>query len=101
MTTNARLRQILDTNLELCTRMALKEVERLARRTMERNGRCVSFCMAMGSASFHDKDGEPIDNGQKYLEPFYNFLYAYNDQLYLTGIPMKIEGHDGEVITEW
>lgn len=101
MTTHARLCRILDSNLQLCTDMALIELERLARRTMERNGRCASFCMAMGMATFHDKNGEPIEHGPKYLEEFYKFLDAYDSQLYLTGIPMKIEGHDGELIKDW
>lgn len=102
MTTHARLCRILDSNIQICTDMAVIEVERLARRTMERNGRCTSFIMGMGSASFYDKHGTPIDYDEaKYLKPFYDFLDTYDRYLYLTGIPMKIEGHDGELIKDW
>jgi len=98
MTTHSRLCSILDQNLQICTDIALTELERLARRTMERNGRAVAFRMGKGSALFYDKNGQPFKAA--YMQPFYAFLEAYDASLRLRDCELAIEGHDGELVKE-
>ena len=83
--------------------LALKEVERLARKTMKRNPKSITgFCMAMGSACFYGEDGHSVDDYEPKLAEFYSFLDKHNRYLYLTGTPMKIDGKwDAELVTDW
>ena len=81
----------------------VKEVERLARKTMKRNPTGITcFCMAMGYATFYDKDGHSMFEGEDKLNEFYSFLHEHNRSLYLTGNPMKIDGKwDAPLVTKW
>lgn len=81
--------------------LALVHIEKLARAVMKRNPRCKRFCMGMGTASFYDKDGEPIWDDTPYLRPFYRFLDEWDTHYRLTGTPMRIVGHDGVKQTDW
>lgn len=86
--------------LDQAIAIGLKEVERRARQLMKgRPG--IRFTMAMGGASFYDKRGEPLNDNLQYLQPFYKLLHEFDRYLKLTGCPMKIERHDGPVVTDW
>lgn len=93
----------ISTFLAESRKIALKEVERLARKTMKRNPKSITgFCMAMGSATFYGEDGHSIDDFQPKLAEFYSFLDEHNRYLYLTGTPMKIDDKwDAPLITDW
>jgi hypothetical protein len=83
--------------------VALKEVERLARKTMKRNPKSITgFCMAMGSACFYGEDGHSIGDFEPKLSEFYEFLDQHDRYLYLTGTPMRIKGKwDAPMQTDW
>lgn len=84
------------------TKLALKEVERLARKIMKRNPKGIPrFCMAMGYATFYDAGGQPIEEDDTRLKEFYDFLDEHNHNLKLTGEPMKIDKWDAPVRTDW
>jgi len=85
--------------------IAVKDIERRARAIMRQHPRCKSFCMAMGAASFYDAQGEPIGDWgplpyPEYLRGFNRALDEYN-LINVTGVPMKIKGHDGVLEKEW
>lgn len=93
-------KELLDYHLREADRLALAEVERLARSIMRRHPRLHEFCMGMGSWCFWTKDGQQFDDSDlKYLSPIGNFLYEYED-LKLTGTPMRFTV-DGPVVTNW
>lgn len=81
-------------------RLAYKEVELLAREVLRQPGKAKSFCMAMGSWSFYDADGEPLDENAPRYEKLSRFI-DHCSWLKLTGAPMKIESSDGPLITNW
>lgn len=58
-------------------------------RTILNKRKTWSFCMAMGSASFHDARG-PVDYNNSALRGFYAFLYEWDSMLYTTGVPVRI-----------
>ena len=102
--------------VKLANEVAIKEVERLARKTMRDNPEIEEFCMAMGSATFHldpefqeepGENGFPQDNfGQlEHNDPrakeFYDFLDEWNDMFHINGTPMKIKGANGKLVTDW
>lgn len=95
--------ETISTMLDDAIKIALKEVERLARKTMKRNPSSITcFCMAMGTATFYGKDGPGIDEYQPELAEFYDFLDQHNRYLYLTGNSMKIDGKwDAPLKTDW
>lgn len=86
--------------------IAIEDIERRARAIMKRHPRCKSFCMGMGSACFYDGAGEPIGEDwgpfdyPKYLREFDRALGEYN-LINVTGVPMRIKGHDGFLQKEW
>lgn len=101
-----------------------KEIERLAKRVIETIPKAKSFCMAMGSASFHCEwreweDGDESDywdmdenlnpdelsDGNSYAADLDNLLGKYERTFCMTGYPMMIRRDNvtGELITtsEW
>lgn len=91
----------IDALIEQATKDALRLIESEARRILRARNPARSFCMGMGTASFYDKDGNPMDDDHPAFESFYAFLYEHNDTLRLTGWPMKIDGPDEPIITDW
>jgi len=86
--------------------VAITEVEKKARAILKRHKRCASFCMAMGSATFYEADGTPLGesytaNYPAYLKEFDAFIGEFDGALRLTGYPMKLKAHDGDVVTDW
>lgn len=84
--------------------IAYAEIERMARDIMRRHTRCASFCMAMGTATFYDKAGNPIGEWTgipKYLDRFNALVSDWAEYTHVTGSPMKIKGADGELIKDW
>ena len=76
-----------------------QEIEHRARKIMKDHSNITAFAMAMGSATFYDANGPMWDH--KYFESFYRFLYAFDSELLLTGMPLKLTSQDGPVITDW
>lgn len=103
MTTEKRIQALIDEAFDL----AVAEVERRARAIMKAHPRCASFCMGMGTATFYDKAGEPINVAwgplpyPKYLKDFDAFVNDMDRCLHMTGQPMKINGADAPKITDW
>jgi hypothetical protein len=97
----ASISKQIDRLLDQAEELALAEVERRARQVMQKHPTAASFCMVMGSATFYDKHGEPIEEDRTFVRPFYDFVDEFNRFLYLTGNPMNIKGHDGPLITDW
>ncbi len=96
-----RIKRVDDLLDEAC-KLARAELEKRVRAVLRRNRRAKSFCMAMGSASFSDKYGGYIfPEDVPYAKPVWDLLDEYNDQLYLTGDPMKINSCDGPLIKDW
>lgn len=86
--------KLLDQAIEL----VVVELEKRVRTVLRRGGRAKSFCMAMGSACFYDKDRSPIDEGYpypKWCAPVFELISEFDRYLYLTGIPLRIDG-DGK-----
>lgn len=97
MKTNAAVRALLD----IAHALAMREVEARARKILGSRNGAKSFCMAMGGVSFYDSNGNPMDPDLKYLQSFYKFVEEFDDELKLTGTPLKLESSAGEVITDW
>lgn len=91
----------IDTLINNATAIALKEVERLARKILKRNNKSFTgFCMGMGTTSFYDKNG-PVDDLDPRIKELEDFVWSWNKFLYLTGTPMKLDSWDGELKTDW
>lgn len=91
----------IDALIEQATKDALRLIESEARRILRARNPARSFCMAMGIASFCDKDGHSLSDDHPAVNSFYEFLYEHNSALRLTGWPMKIDGPDEPTITDW
>ncbi|MCM3352236.1 hypothetical protein M3616_24090, partial [Bacillus velezensis] len=91
----------IDALIEQATKDALRLIESEARRILRARNPARSFCMAMGIATFYDKDKRPLFDDHPALDSFYSFLYEHNSALRLTGWPMKIEGPDEPTLTDW
>lgn len=92
----------VDALLAEANSLVRKELEKRVRAVLRRNRKAKSFCMAMGSAAFYDSKGNSIfDEDIPYAKPVWNLIDEYNDQLYLTGDPMRIESCDGPLIKDW
>jgi hypothetical protein len=91
----------IDTHINIAYEIALKEVERLARKILKRNKKSMTgFCMGMGCTSFYDENG-PIDDNDPRIKELEDFVGTWNRNLYLTGTPMKLTSWDGELLSDW
>jgi hypothetical protein len=91
----------IDALIEQATKDALRLIESEVRRILRARNPARSFCMAMGIATFYDKDKVPLFDDHPALISFYEFLYEYHTALRLTGWPMKIDGPDEPTVTDW
>jgi hypothetical protein len=92
-------------------KLAFEEVERLARKIMRDNPEITCFCNAMGSTSFYEtcpeteeesaKDNEPIGDYDARVKEMDDFICNWDRELRISGHPMKLKSHDGELITDW
>jgi hypothetical protein len=91
--------------LDEAAQVAFREVERRARGAIRnRASAAVSFCMAMGSASFHNAKGEPLTVDYPYprwAAPTLGFIDEFDSELKLTGMPMRIDSADAPLLTDW
>ncbi len=104
---SSKIKKLIDE----ATAIAMLEIEVMARKIMEKNPTLTGFCMAMGSASFYEtaeeteeecaKTDDPCRDDDPRLTKFYDFLYEWNDELKLTGIPFRLDSASGPVITDW
>lgn len=95
--TRAQLRVLLDVANDL----AYNEVERRVRLALSKH-KGWGFCMAMGSATFFplNRKGNH-ETSLKWMQPTIDFIDEFNDELKLTGQPMKIEGADAPLQKDW
>jgi hypothetical protein len=101
----------LDLMYKTMQSMAIKEVERLARKIMKANPEITGFCNAMGSTSFYETCPETEEEGAKTHEPIGDydarvkemddFIRKWDRELRISGHPMKLKSHDGELLTDW
>lgn len=96
----------IDRFLAQASKVGRDEIERMARAILAGRNPATSFCMAMGGAAFYDKKGEPLDSfagghTPRWLARFEEFIEEYDQALRLTGNPMKIDGAEAPVITDW
>jgi len=105
MNAHKRARAMIDEALAAAHAVAMAEVERMARAALRNpSSGAASFCMAMGSASFHRADGEPIMHPGRYpnwARPIRHFLEDYSQPLGLYGTPLRIDGADAPALTDW
>lgn len=105
------------------TNWLVSEVERLAKVVIDTHPQAISFCMAMGSASFYCEweecdDHDPTDVWQRsehinpgdivensYAAELDDLLSKWDNQLCITGVPMRItrDNVTGKLIvdTDW
>ena len=92
--------KVIQAHLDAASDLAINELERRARQVLKRSPK-LSFCMAMGSASFY-WDGEPMDdNDRAYFKPVFDLLDEFNSALSLTGYPMRIDSADAPITKVW
>lgn len=98
-------RRHIDGALEMAHAVAMLEIERLARAAMRNpSSGAHEFCMAMGTAAFYGADGNPLDIPFPYphwAARLHKFIDDYDGALKLTGSPMRIQGADGPVLSDW
>ena len=106
MKTSTKLLKEHDKLVEKISISAYKEIEVKVRSIMRKHSRCALFCMAMGRAVFYDRNGESISREwgflpyPEYLKKFDSWMEKFED-FNVKGMPMKIKGHDGQLITDW
>jgi hypothetical protein len=93
--------------------IAYKEVERLARKILKKNPELEGFCMAMGGATFYQKEGwhgdentgeyhdRVVDDKDPRITEMVKFINAVGDMTKVYGLPMKIDRWDDPIITDW
>ena len=91
------LRKVLDQ----AAHEAYSEVENRVRLIMKQHKNVASFCMGMGTYMFSDKGGNIMDDNTKYFKPVIDFIGEFDSALRITGMPMKIKGFDGPLLTDW
>jgi hypothetical protein len=47
------------------------------------------------------KDNEPIGDYDERLKEMDDFICKWDRELRISGHPMKLDSHDGELITDW
>ena len=109
---NAKQKEIAKLYAE-AEKLALEEVERMARNILAKHKTLDEFIMCMGSWCFSVRDGLKMRTGYiytssdyvdhtdlKYLEPFARFMDQWDEYLKLTGTPMRFTA-TGKKITDW
>lgn len=82
--------------------LAVAETERRVKDIMQRHPKVETFCLGMGTASFYDKKGIPIDDDTLYLKSFFNFVDEHDKRLQLTGHQMRIDRtSEGKLVTRY
>lgn len=79
----------------------VQHVEELARKIMRKHKSITGFCLGMGSAAFYDADRHPLDHSDPRIQEMEDFISDWDRSIHITGHPMKINGPDGEKITDW
>jgi len=97
------LREIkkLDLQKSVCERLAYKVLEERVRTVLKGKNAARNFCMAMGQATFYNKEGNSLDHDLSYLKDFYAFADAMNERFNIFGWPMKIKNADEPIIFDW
>lgn len=88
----------IESLLEKAQKIAISEVERLARKCLEENKHLNEFVMAMGTYFFTLRNGE-ICHETEY-EPLENLIAKFDEQFSLTGHSMRFTA-DSEIVTQW
>lgn len=97
----ALLKKEIQKHLDAAYAVAVKEYERMAREIMRKHPNLVEFMNGMGRVFFVDKNGDMIHtNDRSYLSPIDDFLCEWDEQLHLTGDPMRFTA-DGPVVRDW
>jgi hypothetical protein len=98
MTTNHQITY----HYKCATKIALDEVERVARKILREHKDLDEFVMGMGSSGFTFKntDGLFNDSDFRYMEPVFNLINRWDNVLSLTGHPMRFTA-EGKKITVW
>lgn len=93
-------KQIRD-HLDEAGRLALAEVERMARELLAKHRELDEFVMAMGTVFFTLRNGNDVSLEERaYMKRLNQFICEFDGQLGLTGSPMRFK-HNGPTITEW
>lgn len=77
--------------------IAICELERIARKIMNRYKSIDTFCCAMGTWSFYDESGPLYVDDPRFKE-MSEFMMEWNDNLYLTGYPLRIDRKGNELV---
>jgi hypothetical protein len=95
---------IVRMHLDKAHALAFAELERRARRILETHRSLNGFVCCMGSAFFVGPHG-PVDiDSLAYLKPVRDLLDAFDNELHLTGTPVRIDRDEtGALIrtTDW
>lgn len=79
--------------------IAIRAIEKEARRLMNEDKNLVEFIMAMGSWDFIGKNGKHVDHKAEHIKPLDRFIRD-NDYLGLMGTPMRFTKNSG-ITTNW
>jgi len=94
----------IQSHLDKATKLAVDNVEKMAREILAHNPELKEFIMAMGTWFFVDKHGHHIDNAdiKEYpaLEPLFSFICKWDNELKITGESMRFTAF-GPKITDW
>lgn len=101
-------RRQIDQALAAAHAVAMAELEAMARESLRNpSSGAHSFLIAMGSAAFYDKRGNPIDiqdergRDRVWAHRLLQFLDDYGDSLGLWGTPLKLDSADAIAKTDW
>ena len=89
----------IDTLIEAANSIAMKEIERQVRVLLSKH-KGWAFTMAMGDAFFWQRESDD-SSYRAWMGPVIAFIHKHNGTLKLTGQPMRIETHDGPLLTDW
>lgn len=100
--TRTQVNKVLTAHYEAMSRHAEEYIISEAKKMMIKYPSLKTFCIAMGSWSFYDENGNPINDDRKYIaeSPLYKFIEDWDRTLGLSGMGIKIT-QSGEVIRKW
>ncbi len=91
----------IETLLNRAGNLALAELERRARKILAAHPNLDEFIMGMGCAIFTTKEDENLGTEERaYMKPVERFLVRWDNELKLTGEPMRFTA-TGPVVTNW